>query len=90
MFPGLDRLQLTGRQPYAPILPWVAFVVVLAIVSYGIHALVLGAAEEEQVRLEAVADDAQRALQGQQGQRGGDQGQQQALAEDRCGRHGGA
>ena len=26
MFPGLDRLQLTWRQPYAPILPWVAFV----------------------------------------------------------------
>ena len=40
MFPGLDRLQLTWRQPYAPILPWVAFVAVLGIVSYGIHALV--------------------------------------------------
>ena len=62
MFPGLDRLQLTGRQPYAPILPWVAFVVVLAIVSYGIHALVLGAAEEEQVRLEAESVKARQQL----------------------------
>ena len=53
MFPGLDRLQLTWRQPYAPILPWVAFVVGLCVLSYGIHALVLGAAEQEQVRLEA-------------------------------------
>lgn len=52
MFPGLDRLQLTWRQPYAPILPWIAFVAGLFVVSYGIHVLVLGAAEEEQVRLE--------------------------------------
>ena len=53
MFPGLDRLQLTWRKPYAPILPWVAFVAGLCVLSYGIHALVLGAAEQEQVRLEA-------------------------------------
>ena len=53
MFPGLDRLQLTWRKPYAPILPWVAFVAGLFVLSYGIHALVLGAAEQEQVRLEA-------------------------------------
>lgn len=52
MFPGLDRLQLTWRKPYAPILPWVAFVAGLCVLSYGIHALVLGAAEQEQVRLE--------------------------------------
>lgn len=53
MFPGLDRLQLTWRQPYAPILPWVAFVATLIVLSYGLHALVLGAAQQEQVRLEA-------------------------------------
>ena len=47
MFPGLDRLQLTSRQPHAPILPWMAFVAGLFVLSYGIHALVLGATEEE-------------------------------------------
>jgi Tfp pilus assembly protein PilO len=53
MVPGLDRLQLTSRQPYAPILPWVGFVAALIVLSYGFHALVLGAAKQEQVRLEA-------------------------------------
>ena len=48
MFPGLDRLQHALRQPYAPILPWVAFVATLFVMSYGIHVLVLGAAEQEQ------------------------------------------
>src|SRR5687768_1641088 len=52
MLPGLDRFQEALRQPYAPILPWVAFVVTLIVLSYGIHALVLGAAEQEQVRLD--------------------------------------
>ncbi|MBP6607831.1 MAG: type 4a pilus biogenesis protein PilO [Nitrospira sp.] len=53
MWPGLDRLQRTWRQPYAPILPWVAFVATLVAMSYAIHALALGTAKQEQVRLEA-------------------------------------
>ncbi|MCC2643678.1 MAG: uncharacterized protein K0S45_4091 [Nitrospira sp.] len=52
MLPGIDRFQQALRQPYAPILPWVAFVGTLIVLSYGIHALVLGAAEQEQVRLD--------------------------------------
>ena len=62
MFPGLDRLQHALRQPYAPILPWVAFVATLFVLSYGIHALVLGAAEQEQVRLEAESVKARQQL----------------------------
>ena len=53
MFPGLERLQQALRQPYAPLLPWVAFVATLVAVSYGVHALVLGTAQQEQTRLEA-------------------------------------
>ncbi|MCC2642267.1 MAG: uncharacterized protein K0S45_2680 [Nitrospira sp.] len=53
MFPGLDRFQQTLRQPYAPILPWVAFVAALFVLAYGIHTLVLGAVEQEHARLEA-------------------------------------
>jgi Tfp pilus assembly protein PilO len=52
MIPGFDRLQQTMRQPYAPILPWVAFVAGLGVLGYGIHTLVLGAAEQEQQRLQ--------------------------------------
>lgn len=62
MFPGLDRLQHALRQPYAPILPWVAFVATLFVLSYGIHALVLGAAEQEQIRLEAESVKARQQL----------------------------
>ena len=51
-FAGLDRFQQTLRQPYAPILPWLAFVATLMVLSYGIHALILGTAEHEKSRLE--------------------------------------
>ena len=51
-FPGLDRFQEASRQPYAPILPWLAFLATLVVLSYGIHALVLGSAEQERARLE--------------------------------------
>lgn len=53
MFPGLERFQQALRQPYAPILPWIVFVAALFVLAYGIHTLVLGAAQQEQVRLEA-------------------------------------
>ena len=53
ILPGFDRFQQALRQPYAPILPWVVFVATLCVLSYGIHALVLGAAEQELLRLEA-------------------------------------
>ena len=49
---GLDRFQQALRQPYAPILPWLAFVATLMVLSYGIHALILGTAEHEKSRLE--------------------------------------
>ncbi|HVG01293.1 MAG TPA: type 4a pilus biogenesis protein PilO [Nitrospira sp.] len=50
--PGVDRFQQAFRQPYAPILPWIAFVTALMVLSYGLHALVLGTAEQERGRLE--------------------------------------
>lgn len=53
MIPGFERFQDVWRQPYAPILPWVGFVLSLCVVSYGIHSFVLGAAEQEKVRLES-------------------------------------
>ena len=51
-FPGPERFQQAFRQPYAPILPWVAFVATLLLLSYGIHTWVLGTAEQERSRLE--------------------------------------
>ena len=53
ILPGFDRFQQALRQPYAPILPWVVFVATLCVLSYGIHAWVLGAAEQELLRLDA-------------------------------------
>lgn len=41
MIPGFERFQDVWRQPYAPILPWVGFVLSLCVVSYGIHSFVL-------------------------------------------------
>ncbi|MBX3234623.1 MAG: type 4a pilus biogenesis protein PilO [Nitrospiraceae bacterium] len=51
--PGVERLQDSLRQPYAPLLPWLGFLVGLFVVWYGIQTFVLGAAQEERQRAEA-------------------------------------
>ncbi len=62
MLPGVDRFQQALRQPYAPLLPWIVFVATLFVLSYGIHALVLGAAQQEQARLETEGVKARQQL----------------------------
>lgn len=50
--PGLDRFQDSLRQPYAPLFPWLACLGGLFLIWYGIQGFMLGAAQEEQQRLE--------------------------------------
>jgi hypothetical protein len=60
--PGFGRFQDSLRQPYAPLLPWLACATALIVIWYGIQTFVLGAAQDEQRRLEVEWGQARQRL----------------------------